>query len=275
MTHFTTHEVAKALGVSDSRIRSCARAALLAPGRGRGGRLQWSFPDLLLLRTANALLDARIPPRRIRRMIASLRRQLPADQALSSVTIYADGHRAVAWDGAARWQPDSGQFLFNFEAQAVAAIAAPLRGPAPAAPPARSAADWFNLGCELDVSSPDEARLAYEQALTLDAGLADAHVNLGRLHHQSGDATRAEAHYRAATGLAPTDAVAHFNLAGLLEETGRATDAVAAYHRALAADPDFADAHYNLGLLLDGLGRRAPAMTHLRAARRLYGRRSA
>jgi tetratricopeptide (TPR) repeat protein len=277
MTHFTTHEVAKALGLSDSRIRSCARAALLAPTRGRGGRLQWSFQDLLLLRTANELLDARIPARRIRRMIASLRRQLPADQALSSLTIYADGRRVVAWDGAARWQPDSGQFLFNFDAQAVAAIAAPLRGSAPAAPApaARSAADWFNLGCELDGSSPDEARHAYEQALALDAGLVDAHVNLGRLHHQGGDVARAETHYRAALALAPADAVAHFNLAGLLEETGRAADAVAAYHRALAADADLADAHYNLGLLLDRLGRRAPAMTHLRAARRLYGRRSA
>jgi len=276
MTHFTTHEVAKALGLPDSRIRSCARAALLAPTRGRGGRLQWSFQDLLLLRTADELLAARIPARRIRRMIASLRRQLPADQALSSLTIYADGRRAVAWDGTARWQPDSGQFLFTFEAQAVAApLHAVATLPARPAPAARSAEDWFNLGCELDASSPDEARHAYLQALALEAGLADAHVNLGRLQHQGGDVGRAEAHYRAAIALAPGDGTAHFNLAGLLEETGRATDAVAAYHRALAADPDFADAHYNLGLLLDALGRRAPAMTHLRAARRLYGRRSA
>lgn len=210
-------------------------------------------------------------------MIASLRRQLPADRALSSVTVYADGRRVVAWDGAARWQPDSGQFLFNFDAQEVAASAAPLRWAAPAAPaPAgRSAAEWFDLGCELDRSSPDEARHAYEQAVALDAEFADAHVNLGRLHHQGGDGARAEAHYRAATALAPGDAIAHFNLAGLLEETGRAPDAVAAYHRALAADPDFADAHYNLGLLLDSLARPAPAMTHLRTARRLYGRRSA
>jgi tetratricopeptide (TPR) repeat protein len=278
MTHFTTPEVAKALGVSDSRIRSCARAALLAPARARGGGLRWSFQDLLLLRTAKELLEARIPPRRIRRMLASLRRQLPADQALSSVTIYADGRRVVAWDGAARWQPDSGQFLFNFEAQAVAAVAAPLRAapppPAPA-PAARSAEEWFNLGCELDASSPDEACHAYEQALALDAGLADAHINLGRLRQQRGNVAAAEAHYRAAVTLVPHDAVAHFNLAGLLEDTGRAADAVAGYHRALAAEPDFADAHYNLGLLLDTLGRRAAAMTHLRAARRLYGRRSA
>jgi tetratricopeptide (TPR) repeat protein len=276
MTRFTTHEVAKALGLSDSRVRTCARAALLAPARGRDGRLQWSFPDLLLLRTAKGLLDARIPARRIRRMIASLRRQLPADRALSSLTIYADGRRVVAWDGAARWQPDSGQFLFNFDAQAAVARTIPIPEPAPAPPVAtRTAEEWFNLGCELDPASPDEARHAYEQALALDPELADAHVNLGRLHHQAGDAARAETHYRAALTLAPDDAVAHFNLGGLLEETGRAADAVLAYQRALAADPDFADAHYNLGLLLDALGRRPAAMSHLRAARRLYGRRSA
>jgi tetratricopeptide (TPR) repeat protein len=276
MTRLTTHEVGRALGLSDSRVRTCARAALLAPSRGRGGRLQWSFQDLLLLRTAKELLAARIPARRIRRMIASLRRQLPADRALSSVTIYADGRRAVAWDGAARWQPDSGQFLFNFDAQTVAAAATPIAEAAIEPPPAgRTAEDWFNLGCELDTTSPHEARQAYEQVLALDPGLADAHVNLGRLHHRGGDPGRAERHYRAALALAPDDAVAHFNLAGLLEETGRAGDAVAAYQRALAADPDFADAHYNLGLLLDSLGRRAPAMTHLRTARRLYARRSA
>ncbi len=279
MTSFSTREVAKILGLPDSKIRSCARAALLAPTRGRGGRLEWTFQDLLLLKTTRGLLEARVPARRIRRMLTSLRRQLPGDQALSSVTVYADGRRVVAWDGAARWQPDSGQFLFNFDAQAVVEHpASSLPRPAsPAAPepPARTAAEWFDLGCELEVASPNEARHAYEQALALDVSLADAHVNLGRLQHQAGEAARAESHYRAAIGLAPRDSVAHFNLAGLLEETARARDAVASYHQALAADPDFADAHYNLGLLFDSLGRRAAAMTHLRAARRLYRRRSA
>jgi tetratricopeptide (TPR) repeat protein len=199
----------------------------------------------------------------------------------------------VAWDGDARWQPDSGQFLFNFDAHGVltTSILTPSPCPLPrgervpsqgAAAPARpgtsvtrTAEDWFNLGCELDAASPDEARHAYEQALALDAGQADAHVNLGRLHQRGGDVARAESHYRAAIALSPDDAVAHFNLAGLLEETGRRVDAVAAYQRALAVDAEFADAHYNLGLLLDSLGRRAPAMNHLRTARRLYRRRSA
>ncbi len=277
---FSTHEVAKILGLPDSKIRSCARAGLLAPARGRDGRLHWSFQDLLLLKTTRGLLDARVPARRIRRMLASLRRQLPGDQALSSLTIYADGRRVVAWDGAAHWQPDSGQFLFNFDAHAVTEHATPSPArvlPAPATPESasRTAEEWFDLASELEAASPDEARHAYQQALALDPALSDAHVNLGRLYHQAGEAARAETHYRAAIHLAPQDPVAHFNLAGLLEETQRATDAIESYQRALAVDSEFADAHYNLGLLLDSLGRRASAMTHLRTARRLYSRRSA
>ena len=214
---------------------------------------------------------------RIRRMMASLKRQLPEDQALSSLTIFADGRRVVAWDGAARWQPDSGQFLFNFDVQTVAAkIDLPERQTDPPLAdikePARTAEQWFDLGCELDAASPEEARHAYLHALELDPTLADAHVNLGRLYHQAHQAAEAEEHYRAAARQAPDDAIVHFNLAVLLEEVGRSGEAIQAYQCALQADPSFADAHYNLGLLFDALGKRAQAMTHLRTARKLYGR---
>jgi tetratricopeptide (TPR) repeat protein len=276
VTHFTTREVAKIATLPAARIRSCVRAGVLSPSRGRGRRLEWSFQDLLLLKTTKGLLDARVPLARIRRMVASLRRQLPDDRMLSSLTIYADGRRVVAWDGAARWQPDSGQFLFNFDVQAVASeVSRPeLPAPAlePAGQPARTALQWFNLGCELDTASPEEARHAYHQALDLDPAMADAHVNLGRLYHEAREPVQAEAHYRAAAHQAPDDPVAHFDLAVLLEELGRPDEAIQAYRCALQAAPDFADANYNLGLLFDALGKRALAMTHLRAARKLYGR---
>jgi tetratricopeptide (TPR) repeat protein len=277
VTHFTTREVAKIAALPDARVRSCVRAGVLSPHRGRAGRLEWSFQDLLLLKTTKGLLDARVPLARIRRMVSSLKRQLLDDQTLSSLTIYADGRRVVAWDGAARWQPDSGQFLFNFDVQAVAAaVKPPERLPTPSletpGPPTRTAEQWFNLGCELDAASPEEARHAYHQALELDPTSADAHVNLGRLYHDSKEFAQAETHYRAAARETPDDPVAHFNLAVLLEELGRADEAIQAYRCALQADRDFADAHYNLGLLFDALGRRAPAMTHLRAARKLYAR---
>jgi tetratricopeptide (TPR) repeat protein len=277
VTHFTTREVAKIATLPEARIRSCVRAGVLSPIRGRAGRLEWSFQDLLLLKTTKGLLDARVPLARIRRIVASLKRQLPDDRTLSSLTIYADGRRVVAWDGAARWQPDSGQFLFNFDVQAVASVVSRperLLAPAPEATgqPTRTARQWFNLGCELDSASPEEARHAYQQALELDPAMADAHVNLGRLYHEARQPAQAEAHYRAAAEQAPDDPVAHFDLAVLLEEQGRTDEAIQAYRCALEAAPEFADAHYNLGLLFDAVGKRGLAMTHLRAARKLYGR---
>jgi len=274
VTHFTTREVAKIATLSDARIRSCVRAGVLSPRRGRGGQLEWSFQDLLLLKTTKGLLDVRIPLARIRRMVASLKRQLPDERTLSSLTIYADGRRVVAWDGTARWQPDSGQFLFNFDVQAVASVVnEPERLPPPATTPpgqpARTAEQWFNLGCELDTSSPEEARHAYQQALELDPALADAHVNLGRLYHDTGQHALAEAHYRAAAAQAPDDSLAHFNLAVLLEELGRVAEAIQAYRCALEADRNFADAHYNVAGLYEQGGRGADALRHYRSYKRL------
>ena len=272
MTTFTTREVAKILDLPEGRIRACVRAGLVSPKRGPARELLFEFQDLLLLKTTKDLLDARVPVKRIRRMLASLRRQLPEDRQLSAVTIYADGRRIVAWDGKARWQPDSGQFLFNFDAQDVAEkvpVPVPTRR---AVEPSLTAGQWFNLASALEATSPDEARRAYQHALELEPGLADAHVNLGRLFHQAGEYATAEAHYRIAAQEGTGDPVPWFNLGVLLDGLGRRQEAVQAYRKAIERDPDFADAHVNLGLLYEAMGRRTETITHLRKARALYGK---
>jgi len=128
---------------------------------------------------------------------------------------------------------------------------------------------WFHIACELEEASPVEARHAYGEALEGDPDYADAHINLGRLHHEDGDLEDAERHYRSALRTAPDEFIGHFNLAVLLEDPGVQTCALPIYRRALEVDPDSADAHYNLGLLLESLGRRDDAMRHLMNARRL------
>lgn len=274
MKHFTTRDVAKILELPEGRIRSCARAGFLSPIRGPRRQFEFTFQDLLLLKTTKGLLDSRVPLRRIRRMLGSLKRQLPDDQQLSSITIYADGSRIVAWDGNARWQPDSGQFLFTFGVHTVAEKVDLPRPEGEPATPALTGEQWFNLAVELEATSPEEARRAYHQALELDPTLSDAHVNLGRLYHQAKDPVRAEAHYRDAARHAPKDPTPHYNLGVMLDDLGRRDGAIDAYRKALARDPDFADAHYNLGLLLDAVGNKSSAITHLRMARKLYGRSS-
>jgi len=280
---FSLREAARILEVPEARLRALARAGLLASQRGPVGAPSFGFRDLLLLRTTKGLLESGVPMRRIRRIWASLRAQLDAGLPLTSISIHTDGEEVIASDGRDRWRPDSGQFLLNFDAEEIAERAAESTRFGPprlvevvATPDAASdaeptAEDWFEAACELEGTSPDRAREAYEHALELDRDMADAHVNLGRLLHRAGEFGRAEPHYREAASLAPDDPTPHFNLGVLLDEVGRRDEAVLAYRQAIRRDPEFADAHCNLGLLLEALGRRQEAVRHLMAARQLNG----
>jgi tetratricopeptide (TPR) repeat protein len=268
-THFTTREVARILDLSNTRLRSCLRAAHFLSSRR--DLPQFTFQDLLLLKTTKGLLDAEVPVARLRKMLHSLKRQLPQGQQLSNVTIYADGRRVVVWDGTAHWQPDSGQFLFDFEPQRIARQLALKHTAAPRAPQL-SAEKWFDLASELEKDSPQEARHAYEEALKLDPACAAAHINLGRLYQEAKQFHQAEACYRAALQHAPHDPLPYFNLGVLLEDMHDPAGAIVAYRAAIAHDEGFGDAHYNLALLHEARGNRAAAIRHLRAVQKLRRR---
>ena len=264
----------------EARLKSLARAGLLAPQRGPLGPLSFGFRELLLLRTTKDLLESGVPMRRIRRVWSSLREQLSDDVPLTSITIRADGEQVVASDGHSAWRPDSGQVLLDFEPGGIANPATNDEGegaePALAATPERapagepSAEQLYEEALELEPTSPKEAIELYHRVLELDPYMADAHVNLGRLYHRSAESGRAEANYRDAVRLAPEDTVPHFNLGTLLEEQGRREEAALAYGQAVNRDPEFADAHCNLGLLLEAMGRKREAVHHLMQARELY-----
>lgn len=268
MKLFSTAEVANILSLPDRRIRAFVRAGFLAPAKDRSGTFHFSFRDLLFLKTAKSLLASRVPPKRILYILSSLKRQLPEEQHLASLRIYADGRRVVVWDGKARWQPDSGQFLFNFDARSVLRT---LKPPQPKIQkPKLTGRYWFNLALEFEKTSSEEAQRAYLRAIELDPAMAAAHLNLGRLYHDAGMLAKSELHYRAAAEYAPNDPAPHFNLGVLLEDLKQPAEAERYYREAIARDPDFADAHYNLGLLCESLGKRKDAFSHLRRARKLY-----
>ncbi|HKQ19349.1 MAG TPA: tetratricopeptide repeat protein [Candidatus Eisenbacteria bacterium] len=278
--HFSLREAARIVGVPEARLRALARGGFVASQRGPIGPLSFGFRDLLLLRTTKGLLESGVPMRRIRRIWASLRGQLDSDIPLTSISIHTDGQEVVATEGNDRWRPDSGQFLLNFDASEIAdraeerlrlVVSDETRPPEATYDTEPTAEDWYETGCDLEATSPEEAREAYERALELDSGVTDAHINLGRLLHMAGELGRAEPHYREAAMIDPDDPTPHFNLGVLLEEVGRKDEAVHAYRQAILRDPDFADAHCNLGLLLESLARRHEAVFHLMAARNLNG----
>lgn len=271
---YSTKDVAALLGLSAGQVRSYVRAGFLAPRQGPRGEYYFSFQDLVLLRTAKGLLAARVPQRRIHLALQNLREQLPEGRTLTGVRISAEGHHVVVRDGHDLWNPESGQALFDFELAELAREAStlPLRTPTQPslAITPETAETWFERGSQLEYDdAAEEAIAAYRRALRLDASLADAHLNLGRLLHEQGETAEAESHYRQALTVRPEDATAAFNLGVALQDLGRLRDAAEAYETALGSEPGYADAHYNLAGVYEKLGEKEAAFQHLSAYRRL------
>jgi tetratricopeptide (TPR) repeat protein len=273
MKSYTTRDVAKLLGLSEAQVRSQARVGYLSPDRGPRNSYRFSFQDLVLLRTAKALQEARIAPRRIRRALRTLLRQLTPGRSLSGMRISSEGDRIVVRDGNGPWNPESGQLLLDFHVAELADRAAPtarrLARRARRSDEPLTAEQWYSLGLDLESAAPQDARDAYTRAVALDPRHASARVNLGRWLQEDGHAEQAIAEYRAALAAQPRHPTAAFNLGTALEELGRRVEAIQAYRKALDADDRFADAHFNLARLYEQTGKPSAALRHLKAYKML------
>jgi tetratricopeptide (TPR) repeat protein len=270
VSEFGVRDVERMLRMPRSAILGLVRAGFVTPARGLRREYRFSFQDLIVLRTARALRAAKVPARRITRALRSLRRGLPDSVPLSGLRISAVGDNVVVAEGGARWRTDSGQYVLELEVSvADGELRVLARDEAPKEP---TPADWFHRGLAAERDRPAEAREAYERALALDPGLAEARLNLGRLLHQASQLEAAERVYRDGLRLCGNHPTLLFNLGVLLQDAGRASDAIAAYQTALRADPLFADCHYNLALLLEASGNQRGAIRHMAEYRRLARR---
>jgi len=261
---YTLADAAALLGVTEARVRSFVAGGLL-PARGQPDGRAFTFRDLVLLRSAKGLADRKVAPRRIRAALRRLGSQLPSGQSPSSIALDAEGQSLVARDGSKAWEPESGQGVLALAAKDTGgATVHALR-----TPPGPDVDVRFQQALALEEVDPSSAATLYADILRQCPRHADAHVNLGRLQHAAGRLAAAEAHYRAALEVEPSDGVAAFNLAVALDDMGRNTDALSAYHQALSADPRLADAHYNLARLHESRGERVLALRHLKEYRHL------
>ena len=115
MRAYSVRDVERVLRLPRGTTRGLIKAGFVKPVRGTRREYRFSFQDLIVLRTARALLEARIPAKRLRRSLDSLRRNLPDSMPLSGLSISAVGDRVVVRDGERRWQADSGQYLLGLD----------------------------------------------------------------------------------------------------------------------------------------------------------------
>jgi tetratricopeptide (TPR) repeat protein len=273
MHQYGVRDVEKLLRLPRSTIRALIAAGFVSPARGPRSAWLFSFQDLIVLRTAQALADAKVPQRRITRSVRELRRHLPDAMPLSGLSICAVADRVVVREGASRWQAESGQYLLEFEGDPADGSLSVIERQKTAEARA-GAQDWFDRGVALEREDAEAALQAYGQAIAADPALVDAHINLGRLLHEAGRFAKAEHVYREAAKACGSDPLLLYNLGVLLEDMDRKAEAMAAYEAALRGNPGLADCHYNLALLCEKVAKPKEAIRHMSRYRRLIGTRS-
>ena len=192
MRSYGVREVEKLLRLPRSTIRALIRAGFVTPARGPRNAWLFSFKDLLVLRTARALVAARVPRRSVTRAIRELRR------------------RAA-----------SGQYRLAFEGDPAARALKSVEhaGPQPD--------DWLGKGYVLhEAGRLAEAERAYRDGLRVHADDPLLLYNLGVLLEGQKRKREAVQAYEAALRGDPRMADGHFNLALLYEELARPRDAI-------------------------------------------------
>jgi tetratricopeptide (TPR) repeat protein len=266
-------DVERVLQLSPATTRSLIRAGFVTPARGPRREYRFSFQDLIVLRTARALLAAKIPAKRIRRSLESLRRELPESMPLSGLAISAVGDHVVVRDGAARWQAEGGQYVLGLDVSLQNGVLHVVEHTESAPAAASESPDWFGQALALESSDAPAALSAYARAVEAEPQNVAAWSNWGRLLHEAGRTQEAADVYQRALERAGADSLLLYNQ-GVLEDLGDAGAAVRAYQSALEEDPDFADCHYNLARLYESLGKAQHAIRHLGQYRRLVSNES-
>jgi tetratricopeptide (TPR) repeat protein len=270
MHQYGVRDVEKLLHLPRSTIRALIAAGFVSPARGPRSAWLFSFQDLIVLRTAQALADANVPQRRITKSVRELRRHLPDAMPLSGLSICAVADRVVVREAGTRWQAESGQYLLDFEGDPADGSLNVIERKQEAEAPS-GAQEWFDKGVALEREDAEAALRAYQHAIAADPALLDAHINLGRLLHEGGHFAKAEQVYRGAIKACGSDPLLLYNVGVLLEDMDRNAEAMAAYEAALRRNPDLADCHYNLALLCEKLGKPKEAIRHMSRYRTLMG----
>jgi Tfp pilus assembly protein PilF len=235
--------------VREDRLRYMQKWGLIRPVVRTHGESYYAFPDLTLIRQAEAELASGASFRSVLKSLRDAR---------------------------------SGQLAFDFriEAQPAKVLQLKRKEPPPLAalmdrvPMAEdtSAEQLFTAASILDDGDPanfEEAAGAYRYALEIDPDLVPALINLANIHYARDEIIEAQALYERAISLESDVFEAHFNLGNIYHDLGRYVQAQACYREALALNPTYAEAHFYLAVTLEKNGQSPEARPHWKAYQNL------
>ena len=247
------------LHVSERQLRSWERLGLVPAAA------EYSFRELIALRTIGELRARRIPLKQIGRALESLKHRLSeVRDPLAELKIFSDGRHIAVRVAGQKMEALTGQILFDFDTAELASVK-PLQPHQP--PPAsreRESEQWFQKGLTLEETGApaEEAVEAYQRAVELNPQAAGALVNLGTIHYRLREFKEAEGYYERALAADAQYPLAHFNLGNLYDERGELAKAQQCYESALRINPRYGDAHFNLALLCERRGDALRAIHH-------------
>ena len=92
METYSLRRIQTMLGISRAVISGLMDSGFVTPSRGKRGEYRFTFQDVVLLRTAYSLQEARIPPRKILQSLRRLKATLPGELPLTGLRITAVGN---------------------------------------------------------------------------------------------------------------------------------------------------------------------------------------
>jgi DNA-binding transcriptional MerR regulator len=186
MQSYSVRDVERVLRLSRGTIQGLIKGGFVKPTRGPRRQYRFSFQDLIVLRTARALTQAKVPTRRIRRSLEDLRQHLPEAAPLSGLSIRAVGDRVVVRDGKTHWQVDDRQYVLELDVSVAHGELRVVERREPIADTAKQPETGFMKGCSSRPSIRARRR-SVRRAVDDDPHNAAAWINWGRLLHEHGD----------------------------------------------------------------------------------------
>jgi tetratricopeptide (TPR) repeat protein len=233
----------------DDHLRYMQKWGLIRPAHRAHGETFYAFPDLTVIREADADLANGATFRAVlRNLLATHQGQLTLDFRLEA-------------------QPAKILQLRRPEPPPMAALME-----APRIDRSSSAEQFFGAASVLDNGDPenfDTAAAAYRRALEIDPYLVPALINLANIHYARDQIIEAQALYERAVTLEGDIFESHFNLGNIFHDLGRYVEAQRCYREALRLNPTFADAHFYLAVTLEKNGQSQEARPHWRAYQQL------